>query len=103
MIEAGYDKTPELMSDHPKLANRVANTDKRVATLPADAGQWRKPPVADAQQFAALQQRSVQLARSMPNDQTVQKAQAMLASFPSCVSPTDHPGQKAATGKSGLH
>jgi predicted Zn-dependent protease len=89
MIAAGYDKTPEMMSDHPKLANRVANTDKRVAQLPADAGKYRKPPIADVQQFAALQQRSAQLARSMPNDQTMQKAQAMLASFPSCVSPQD--------------
>src|SRR3954447_5943959 len=96
MIAAGYDKTPEMMSDHPKLSNRVAHTEKRVAALPADAGQWRKQPIADPQQFAALQQRSTQLAKSMPNDKTVQKAQAMLASFPSCVSPTNHPGQKAA-------
>src|SRR3954452_706308 len=96
MIAAGYDKTPEMMSDHPKLSNRVAHTEKRVAALPADAGQWRKPPIADPQQFAALQQRSTQLAKSMPNDKTVQKAQAMLASFPSCVSPKDHPGHQAA-------
>jgi predicted Zn-dependent protease len=99
MIEAGYDKTPEMMSDHPKLSTRVANTDKRVAKLPADAGKWRKPPTADARQFAALQERSAQLAGSMPNDKTTQKAQAMLASFPSCVSPADHPGQKASRKK----
>jgi predicted Zn-dependent protease len=99
MIEAGYDKTPAMFSDHPTLASRVANTEKRVAELPPDAGQWRKPPVADAQQFAALQQRSAQVASSMPNDQTVQKAQTMLASFPSCVSATDQPGQRAARSK----
>jgi predicted Zn-dependent protease len=96
MIAAGYDKTPEMMSDHPKLSIRVQHTQERVAKLPADAAKWRKPPIADAQQFAALQQRSVQLARAMPNDKTMQKAQSMLASFPSCVSPTDHPGQQVA-------
>jgi predicted Zn-dependent protease len=94
MIEAGYDKTPEMMSDHPKLSIRVAHTDERIAKLPADAAKWRKPPIADAQQFAALQQRSAQVARAMPSDKAVQKAQATLAAFPSCVSPMDHPGQR---------
>ena len=94
MIAAGYDKTPEMYSDHPKLATRVSNTDQRIAKLPADAAQYRKPTIADAQQFAALQQRSALLARSMPNDKTMQKAQAMLAAFPSCVSPTDHPSKR---------
>src|SRR3954454_1866057 len=80
MIEAGYDKTPEMMSDHPKLATRVANTDKRLAKLPADAAQWRSPPINDAQQFAALQLRAAQLAGSSPNDQNMQQAQTLLAS-----------------------
>jgi predicted Zn-dependent protease len=96
MIEAGYDKTPEMMSDHPKLSTRVANTDKRVAKLPADAARWRKPPIADAQQFAAIQRRSAQLAQSLPNDKSMQQAQTLLASFPSCVTPTDAPSQKQA-------
>jgi predicted Zn-dependent protease len=96
MIEAGYDGNPEMFSDHPKLSTRVALTDKRVAELPADNAQWRKPPIADAQQFAAFRQRAAQLAKSMPNDQAAQKAQTMLAAFPSCVSPVDQPGQSAA-------
>jgi predicted Zn-dependent protease len=96
MIEAGYDKTPEMMSDHPKLSSRVANTDKRLAKYPAEAAQWRRPPINDAQQFAALQHRAARLAQSLPNDQDMQQAQAMLASFPSCVSPTDQPAQKQA-------
>ena len=94
MIAAGYDGTPEMFSDHPKLSARVANTDKRVAQLPADAVNYRKPPIANPQQFAALQQRSTQLAKSLPNDQAVKKAQAMLAAFPSCVSPNDHPAAR---------
>src|SRR4051812_17690549 len=99
MIEAGYDKTPEMMSDPPKLAPRVANTDKRLAKLPADAAQWRSPPINDAQQFAALQLRAAQLAGSSPNDQNMQQAQTLLASFPSCVAPTDQPAQKQARKK----
>jgi hypothetical protein len=35
----------------------------------------------------------------MPNDQTMQKAQVMLAAFPSCVSPVDHPEQHVAQKK----
>jgi predicted Zn-dependent protease len=96
MIEAGYDGMSEMTSDHPKLSTRVANTEKRVAELPPDADQWRKPPIADAQQFAALQQRAAQLARTLPNDEAVQKAQVMLASFPSCVARSDQPGQSSA-------
>src|SRR5204863_183791 len=85
--------------DHPKLSNRVINTDKRVAKLPADASQWRKAPIADAQQFAALQQKSAQLAKSLPDDQNMKQAQTLLASFPSCVAPTDQPVQKHARKK----
>jgi predicted Zn-dependent protease len=99
MIAAGYDKTPEMMSDHPKLSHRVANTDQRVAKLPADASHWLKPPIADAQQFAAIQRRAAQLAESLPNDQNMQQAQTLLASFPSCVAPTDQPAQKQAQKK----
>jgi len=99
MIAAGYDKTPAMFSDHPTLASRVTNTEKRVAKLPPEASQWPKPPIADAQQFASLQQRSTQLAKTMPNDGTMQKAQTMLAAFPSCVSPASQPGQKAARTK----
>ena len=99
MIEAGYDKTPAMFSDHPTLASRVVNTEKRVGKLPADADKWRKPPIADAAQFAALQRRSAELAKTMPNDQTLQKAQTMLASFPSCVSPANQDGQRQARRK----
>jgi predicted Zn-dependent protease len=99
MIDKGYDKTPEMMSDHPTLANRVKNTERRVKELPAEASGWRKPPIADEQQFQALQQRSAQLALKMPDDKNLQQAQAILASFSSCVSPMDQPMQKQARKK----
>ena len=99
MIAAGYDKMPEMMSDHPKLSSRVANTDKRIGKLPADQAKWRKPPIADEKEFAALRERAAQLARSLPNDSAVQKAQAMLAAFPSCVARSDQPGQSSARAK----
>jgi predicted Zn-dependent protease len=100
MIEAGYDGTPATFSDHPKLSSRVENTEKRARKLPSDAKQWRKPPIADEKQFAALRQRAARLAESMPSgDQAVQKAQAMLAAFPSCVARSDQPGQSSARAK----
>jgi predicted Zn-dependent protease len=99
MIQKGYDKNPELFSDHPKLASRVSNTDRRIKELPADAAQWRRPPVADAAQFRALQQRGKELAKAMPADKDLQQAQTILASFSSCVSPTDQPAQKEARKK----
>jgi predicted Zn-dependent protease len=89
MIQQGYDKTPELLSDHPALANRVKNTNRRIKELPAGAAEWRRPPVADAAQFRALQQRGRQLANTMPSDKSLEQAQAVLASFSSCVSQKD--------------
>lgn len=99
MIAAGYDKTPQYMSDHPTLANRVKATDERIKNLPKDASKWRRPPIADAQQFAALQARAAQLAKTMPDDKSLQQAQTILASFSSCVTPVDQPDQKQARQK----
>ncbi len=35
MIAKGYDTTPQWLSDHPTLANRVKATERRVSELPA--------------------------------------------------------------------
>lgn len=96
MIDKGYDTTPEYLSDHPKLSNRVQSAKQYAAALPPTAAQWRKSPVAGPAQFAQLKTRSVEVGRAMPNDQSLQKAQQLLSAFPSCVSPVDHPDQKAA-------
>jgi len=96
LIDKGYDKTPEIMSDHPKLSHRVAATRGRIKQLPPDAERWRRPPVADARRFAELKERAARVGKSMPNDQSLQQAQLLLAAFPSCVTPEDQPEQKRA-------
>ena len=97
MIAKGYDKTPEIASDHPSLANRVAATEKRVAGMdPQRARARRRPPIADDREFQDIQRRAVAAARNTPDDQSLAKAQLMLQAFPSCVTPEDQPDQRAA-------
>jgi predicted Zn-dependent protease len=96
MIDQGYDTTPEIMSDHPSLANRVQTIQKMVKQLPPQAAQWRKPEIAPPDRFHQLQQRAAQLAQSMPDDQSLQQAQTLLNAFPSCVAAVETPKQKQA-------
>ena len=49
-----------------RLASRVEAINARVAKLPPSASQYRKAPVADKAQLAALQQRSKQIVAAMP-------------------------------------
>ncbi|MBC7785807.1 MAG: M48 family metalloprotease [Burkholderiales bacterium] len=99
MIEKGHDKTPEAISDHPKLATRVANTERRIKELPPSASQWRRPNTAGPQRFAELQSRAKAYQKKVPKDKSLEAAQLMLAAFPSCVAPTDLPEQKSAQKK----
>jgi predicted Zn-dependent protease len=96
LIDKGMDKTPEALSDHPKLATRVANTKRRISELPPDAKNWRRPPIANEARFKQLQARAMQIARTTPSDQSLQQAQLMFSSFSSCVTPEDQPDQKQA-------
>jgi predicted Zn-dependent protease len=90
MIDAGYDKTPTAQSDHPMLKDRVALARQRAADWKAKHDdQFRQLPIADPSKFAQLRQRAAQIAGSTPNDQSLQQAQGLLASFSSCVTPTD--------------
>jgi predicted Zn-dependent protease len=96
MIDMGYDKTPEIASDHPSLKSRVDEAKKRAAALPPEAKKWRKPDIADAAKFKQLQARAAELAKKMPDDKQTQGAQKLLAAFPSCFSAVDQPGQVEA-------
>jgi predicted Zn-dependent protease len=88
MIDKGLDTTPELVSDHPSLKNRVAATQERVKKLPPAAAQWRKPPVATPEQFKALQARAAKLGETLPNDKSLENTQQLLAALPrSCIFP----------------
>jgi predicted Zn-dependent protease len=99
MIDKGYDTTPEMMSSHPKLSNRVEAAKKRAEELPEIASQWRKPNVASPNQFRRYQQRAKELARNTPQDRSLEAAQLMLSAFPSCVAPVDQPTQTEAREK----
>ena len=96
MIAAGYDKTPEMQSDHPKLATRVDNTARRVKELPNTAAQWRRPDTFSASEFAAIQTRVNRISKNPPKGKQAQAAQLMLTAFPSCVAPAETPKQKSA-------
>ena len=99
MIDKGYDKTPEIASDHPKLANRVKNTERRIDELKKDHPDyksWQKPDIASATEFRNLQVRAAKLQKAMPQTKQTQAAELMLAAFPSCVAPVDQPTQAKA-------
>jgi len=97
MIDKGYDKGNEMLSDHPSLSNRVADAKARAAKLPPQADEWRQPPVAEGQKFHDLQRRSVEVGKNMPTDQTLEGAQELLAALPrSCLTPAVQPDQEKA-------
>ena len=99
MIDKGYDKTPEIASDHPKLANRVENAKRRTTELEKenpDWKKWQKPDTASPSEFAALQSRAAAAAKRIPQTKESQAAELMLAAFPSCVAPSASKEQQAA-------
>jgi predicted Zn-dependent protease len=97
MIDAGLDTTPELVSDHPSLKNRVAATKERVKDLPPAANGWRQPPVADAAKFQQLQARAAQLGKTLPTDASLENTQQLLQALPrSCVQPLPSQDEIAA-------
>ncbi len=100
MIDAGYDKTPTYMSDHPMLKDRVVAANQRASTWIAKYNdKYRKPEIADASRFAQLKAKAAQIAASTPSDADTQKAQGLLASFSSCVAPTDDQPEQVAVRK----
>lgn len=97
MIDLGYDKGTEMLSDHPSLANRVQAAKKQAAALPPEAKNWRRAPVADATKFKQLQARAQQIAKTTPDDASLQNSQQLLAAMPrSCLTPAIHEDQKKA-------
>jgi len=101
LIDKGYDKTPEIESDHPSLSSRVKAAKEHAAQLPAEAASWRKAPVADAATFASLKARAAEIGAKMKTSEQLAKAQTLLSAVPSCVTPMDQPDQKQAQEKLG--
>lgn len=98
MIAKGYE-TNDPMASHPKLSDRVANSQKRADRWKAENPNWRsflRPPVANASQFASLQQRSAVAAEKIERNPQVAAAELLFDAFPSCVAPVDQQRQKQA-------
>jgi len=91
MIDKGFDKGQSLTASHPSLKDRVVNARQRAEAYKDENPDWERQlreDVASPRQFRQLQDRAARLAESLPNDESLAKAQLMLASFPSCVAPT---------------
>jgi predicted Zn-dependent protease len=99
LADQGYDTADDTFSDHPTLRSRVVAAKARAAKLPADATAWRRPPVADAQRFAALKQKAAAVAAKQPAGDALAVAQTLLASVPSCVAAQDSPGNAKARAR----
>lgn len=96
LIDKGLDKTPEALSDHPSLSSRVQVAKERAAALPANAKDWRKPPIADEKRYAELKKRAEAVGKTAPNDQSLARAKLLLAAVKSCLAPTETQEQKDA-------
>jgi predicted Zn-dependent protease len=92
MIKMGLDTSSAITSDHPTLASRVEAAEKRVKALGADVDKDVKPPIADDAKFAQLKARAAQLAKTLPDDQSLQNSQKLAQALPrSCIAPVDPP------------
>lgn len=99
LVDQGLDTPDDTFSDHPTLRSRVAAAKVRAARLPDAAASWRRPPVADAQRFAALKEKAAACVARKPAGAALQVAQALLASVPSCVAARDSDGQVEARAR----
>lgn len=99
MVDAGYDTTPEMLSDHPSLASRVVAAKEAASKLPPEAKSWRKPAIAEGSKFKAMQARAAQIAKSLPKDQSLETAQTLLNAAGNCLMPKDQPQQVEARAK----
>jgi hypothetical protein len=73
----------------------VEATKARVAALPPEAKQWRRPNVADAARFKQLQAKAAEVGKQLPDDQTL-LAQKVLAAYSNCFAPGPNPKQEDA-------
>jgi predicted Zn-dependent protease len=88
MIDKGLDKGSAILSDHPTLKSRVETANQRAKELGRDADRWTRKPVADARRFKDLQRRAQDVARTMPDDKSLEKSQQLLQALPrSCLTP----------------
>jgi predicted Zn-dependent protease len=99
MIDLGYDTTPEVLSNHPSLASRVAAARRMARDLPPEAASWRRPAVAEGARFQALQARAREVAAALPKDTSLEAATTLLDAAANCLAPRDQPRQVEARAK----
>jgi predicted Zn-dependent protease len=86
MAKKSPESTPEFLSDHPSLVNRVQTAKKRAPALEKDYQQHQQPPILAPDQFAAMKQRAQQAAARTPDDKSLQNTKQLLAALPrSCL------------------
>jgi len=86
MAKKAPESTPEFLSDHPSLVNRVKTAEKRAPPLMNDYQQHQQPPILSPDQFAVMKQRAQQVAARTPDDKSLQNTQQLLAALPrSCL------------------
>ncbi|HEX4795933.1 MAG TPA: M48 family metalloprotease [Humisphaera sp.] len=98
MVDKGYDKTPEMLSDHPTLASRVKKAKERSDHLGGRATSLLQPNVATQEQFNQYKQLAQLVGASMPNDQqALANTKQLLQALPrSCVMPYEPKDQQDA-------
>jgi predicted Zn-dependent protease len=97
MVDKGYDKTPEMLSDHPTLKSRVEKAKQHAEKLGDRATKLLKPNIATPDQFARYKQIAQQVGGSMPSDQQVLNTKQLLQALPrSCVMPYEPKDQQDA-------
>lgn len=96
LADKGGDSTPEILSDHPSLLNRVAKAKERAAKLEAKAERHRQPPVLSQADFARLRQQAVVAARGVPSDKSLENTKTLLQALPRSCLQEDNPNPPSA-------
>jgi len=79
--------------DRNRLKAKVMDAQRRADALPPAAREWSQPPVADDARFAQLQLQTKGLVASGARND---RAELLLAAFPSSLTSADTPAQAAA-------
>jgi predicted Zn-dependent protease len=79
--------------DRTRLKEKVMDAQRRADALPPAAREWGQPPVADDARFAQLQSQAKALIAGAPRNE---RAELLLACFPSCLGASDSPAQSQA-------
>lgn len=80
-------------ADRGRLKEKVMDAQRRADALPPAAREWSQPPVADEARFAQLQGQTTALVKAGAKNE---RAELLLAAFPSSLSETETPGQAQA-------